>query len=203
MNHVRFAFFVAAVAAASSWAEEKLPEPTPLVREYLSCLYEGMNGINRDDAEKMTKLPMYQWEAKSDCKVAYANQRFLSWIVTEFEYVGGAHGSWRVTVGSIFIPAGKRIALQALYENSAEKEELQTAWCSAVAQYEKEHKFIFDKRELFLTENFYLDGTSIHFVYNPYEIAGYAAGVIEIIVPWTHGVLAIDRNVGLSNKTAK
>ena len=203
MNHVRFACLVAAVAAVNSWAEEKSPEPTPLVREYLSCLYDGMNGINRDDPEKMTKLPMYQWEAKSDSKVVYANQRFLSWIVTEFEYVGGAHGSWRVTVGSIFIPAGKRIALSALYENSAEKEELQTAWCRAVAQYEKKHKLTFDKRELSLTENFYFDGTGIHFVYNPYEIAGYAAGVIEIIVPWTHGVLAIDRNVGLPDKTAK
>ena len=202
MNYVRFAFLVAAVAAVNSWAEEKSPEPTPLVREYLSCLYDGMNGINRDDPEKMTKLPMYQWEAKSNCKVVYANKRFLSWIVTEFEYVGGAHGSWRVTVGSIFVPTGKRIALPALYENSAEKEELQTALRRAAAQYAKEHELSFDKRELSLTENFYLDGTSIHFVYNPYEIAGYAAGVIEIIVPWTHGVLAVDRNVELPNKTA-
>ena len=202
MNHVRLAFLVAAVAAVNSWAEEQSPGPTPLVREYLSCLHDGMNGITRDDAEKMTKLPMYQWEANSDCKVVYANKRFLSWIVTEFEYAGGAHGAWRVTVGSIFVPSGKRIALPALYENPAEKEELQTAWRRAVAQYGKEHGLTFDKKELSLTENFYLDGTGIHFVYNPYEIAGYAAGVIEIIVPWTHGVLAVDRNVELSNKTA-
>lgn len=35
-----------------------------------------------------------------------------------------------------------------------------------------------------MTENFYLDDCGIHFIYNPYEIDCYAAGTIDIFVPW-------------------
>ena len=34
-----------------------------------------------------------------------------------------------------------------------------------------------------LTENFYFDDRAIHFIYNQYEIACYADGIIEAIVP--------------------
>ena len=34
-----------------------------------------------------------------------------------------------------------------------------------------------------LTENFYFDDQTIHFFYNQYEIACYADGIIEAIVP--------------------
>ena len=34
-----------------------------------------------------------------------------------------------------------------------------------------------------LTENFYFDDQAIHFIYNQYEIACYADGIIEAIVP--------------------
>ena len=33
-------------------------------------------------------------------------------------------------------------------------------------------------------ENFYFDDQAIHFIYNQYEIACYADGIIEAIVAW-------------------
>ena len=33
--------------------------------------------------------------------------------------------------------------------------------------------------------NFYLDDKGIHFIYDPYEIDCYAAGTIDIFVPYT------------------
>ena len=35
-----------------------------------------------------------------------------------------------------------------------------------------------------LGENFYIDKKGIHFIYDPYEIACYASGTIDIIVPY-------------------
>ena len=35
-----------------------------------------------------------------------------------------------------------------------------------------------------MTENFYIDEKGIHFVYEPYEIHCYAAGIIDILVPY-------------------
>ena len=35
-----------------------------------------------------------------------------------------------------------------------------------------------------MTENFYIDENGIHFIYDPYEIASFAAGTIDIFVPY-------------------
>ena len=35
-----------------------------------------------------------------------------------------------------------------------------------------------------ITENFYLDGKGIHFIYDPYEIDCFGAGTIDIFVPY-------------------
>ena len=34
-----------------------------------------------------------------------------------------------------------------------------------------------------ITENFYLDDKGVHFIYQPYEIAPFATGTIDIFVP--------------------
>jgi len=44
-------------------------------------------------------------------------------------------------------------------------------------------KYVVDK-EVQMTENFYIDEKGIHFIYNPYEIACFAAHTIDIFVPY-------------------
>ena len=44
-------------------------------------------------------------------------------------------------------------------------------------------KYVVDK-EVQMTENFYIDEKGIHFIYDPYEIASFAAGTIDIFVPY-------------------
>jgi hypothetical protein len=34
-----------------------------------------------------------------------------------------------------------------------------------------------------ITENFYLDDKGVHFIYQPYEIAPFATGTVDIFVP--------------------
>ena len=36
-----------------------------------------------------------------------------------------------------------------------------------------------------VTENFFVDDESIHWIYNPYEIAPYALGAIEVSIPYS------------------
>ena len=42
-------------------------------------------------------------------------------------------------------------------------------------------EFIGEKPEI--TENFYLDKDGIHFIYQPYEIAPFATGAVDVLVP--------------------
>ena len=34
-----------------------------------------------------------------------------------------------------------------------------------------------------MTENFYLDDKGVHFIYQPYEIAPFATGTVDVFVP--------------------
>jgi hypothetical protein len=38
--------------------------------------------------------------------------------------------------------------------------------------------------QLFLTHNFYISGDSVVFHYNPYDIAPYSEGAIDVVVPY-------------------
>ena len=43
----------------------------------------------------------------------------------------------------------------------------------------------FDMSCVNVTENFFVDDDGIHWIYNPYEIAPYAVGNIEVVLPYS------------------
>ena len=118
-------------------------------------------------------------EFNKDYKVVYADRDYLSFYTKEYSYLGGAHGNTAIRVGTIsratgrilkvgdFVADVKRAALKnALYDGAVKalggKENLQS--------------------EVEVVENFYLAKDGLHFVYNEYEIACYAAGPVEVAI---------------------
>jgi hypothetical protein len=104
-------------------------------------------------------------------------------------YAGGAHGSYGteywvfdrdlarfVTLGDIF-GADEREALhEAVVESLRKRFEL--------ARDEGLTAAGFFSDELVLTENFFLSGEGVGFHWNPYELAPYVFGEIEVVVPY-------------------
>ncbi len=118
-------------------------------------------------------------EFNKEYKVVYADRDYLSFYTKEYSYLGGAHGNTAIRVGTIsratgrilkvgdFVADVKRAALKnALYDGAVKalggKENLQS--------------------EVEVVENFYLAKDGLHFVYNEYEIACYAAGPVEVAI---------------------
>ena len=118
-------------------------------------------------------------EFNKEYKIVYADRDYLSFYTKEYSYLGGAHGNTVIRVGTIsratgrvlkvgdFVADVKRAALKnALYDGAVKalggKENLQP--------------------EVDVVENFYLAKDGLHFVYNEYEIACYAAGSVEVVV---------------------
>ena len=118
-------------------------------------------------------------EFNKEYKIVYADRDYLSFYVKEYSYLGGAHGNTIIRVGTIsrttgrvlkvddFVADGKRAALKkALHDGAVKalggKENLQS--------------------EVDVVENFYLAKDGLHFVYNEYEIACYAAGPVEVVI---------------------
>lgn len=118
-------------------------------------------------------------EFNKDYKIVYADRDYLSFDTKEYSYFGGAHGNTVIRVGTIsratgrilkvgdFVTDVKRAALKnALYDGAVKalggKENLQS--------------------EVEVVENFYIAKDGLHFVFNEYEIACYAAGPVELVI---------------------
>ena len=119
------------------------------------------------------------WERSSSYKVVYADADYLSFRAEEYAYNGGAHGGTKVTVGTLrrkdgtrarladFVPAEKMPALaKALFDGV-------TRQIGGAENLQGEVKPI---------ENFHVAKDGLHFVYNEYEVACYAAGRIDVVV---------------------
>ena len=149
-------------------------------QEYISMLKSCENPAELMNVETL------HWQSNSDYKIVYADNNIVSFRCETYSYSGGAHGMPDTKVGTI--KNGKLLKLADLPDLS----KIQTLWQQALqahcqfAEIKKYSDFIGSEPQL--TENFYLDDKGIHFIYQPYEIAPFAAGTIEIFIPLPLGV---------------
>ena len=118
-------------------------------------------------------------EFKKEYRMVYADERYLSFRCEEFAYMGGAHGSTRITVGTFERGSGRRLELKDVLEGRNEAELKRELRAKAIEQLGGEEEL---QGEPGLTENFYLAADGWHFVYNEYEIACYARGAVEVTI---------------------
>lgn len=131
------------------------------------------------------------WDKRSKYEIICRDADKVSYRATEYQYTGGAHGYTSVQVGTVNRKTGRKYRLADIVPESRRDELLRKvredialrhygAKSYAEWRARKEIAF-FDEPQL--TENFYFDDRAIHFIYNQYEIACYADGIIEAIVP--------------------
>ena len=120
------------------------------------------------------------WSRKYSYNVVYAKNGFVSFYCREDYYTGGAHDNHNIKVGTLY--CGKQLRLSDLPELDKIEKLFQQALRSR-KDFEEIKTYNCGK-EVKMTENFYIDEKGIHFVYEPYEIHCYAAGIIDILVPY-------------------
>lgn len=150
------------------------------------CRETAMTPVEKEDpSDPMTKADwmvgasITTQEFNKEYKIVYADKDYLSFYTEEYLYLGGAHGHTLVRVGTIsratgrilkvgdFVADGERAALKKALRDGAVK-----------ALGGAEHL----QSEVDVTENFYLAQDGLHFIYNEYEIACYAAGSVEVVI---------------------
>ena len=137
---------------------------------------------DEDDSEYEQK---YNYEDKFDMNVFWRNDNFLTVTYTVYNYTGGAHGNYSETYSTFDLNNNTAVLLKNVIKNPEEK-----AWnrilkecLLADVKYEDiEDMLLVDA--IFPNDSFYFDNEGITFVYSPYEIAAYAAGVIYLRVPF-------------------
>ena len=126
---------------------------------------------------------------KIECK----NENFLSISTFNDDYLGGAHGVYfqnnvvvnlntieKIQETEIFLPDYKeplaRIIREKLLKVMAE---------NAGSDDADLKEYFFDFDSIYPNNNFLMDDKGLHYVYNVYEIASYAAGMFEVFIPYS------------------
>ena len=148
-----------------------ITEHNSMDQEYIDLIKNWKN------PGELGQLAEMHWESKCDCQIVYASEKLVSYKIFSWYYTGGAHGMSDTQVGTV--RNGRVLNLADLPEN------IETLWRKALKSH-PEFEVIMEysgSDEPQITENFYLDDKGIHFIYQPYEIAPFAAGTIDVFVP--------------------
>lgn len=119
------------------------------------------------------------WERKADYRIVYADAKYVSFRAEEYAYNGGAHGNTKITVGTIDRKTGKVLKASDLIPSERKTEVLAALQAGVVKQIGGKENL---QGEVKIIDNCFVAKDGIHFVYNEYEVACYAAGTIEVVV---------------------
>lgn len=171
MKKITLFYFAGALATICGCANTTANNS--MAQEYIDLIKNWKN------PKELAAIPTMYWESKCDYKIVYASEKLVSYKIVSWSYSGGAHGMTDTKVGTI--RNGKVLKLSDLPEN------IETLWQRALNSH-PEIKTIkeyatFLNEEPQITDNFYLDDKGIHFIYQPYEIAPFATGIVDVLVP--------------------
>lgn len=130
------------------------------------------------------------WSYEGNVAPILDTMGILSFMFNEYSFSGGAHGNGYQEFYNFDLETGELLTLNDLLEGDYEG-----AVNELIERYFREMEDLADtvslqegglfEDSIALNENFYLTPNELGFYYNPYEIAPYAAGPKEIIIPYT------------------
>lgn len=131
--------------------------------------------------------------------ITFLNSRYCCIETIGYEYSGGAHGTPFKEYFVFDRETGERLGLSDILENS--QEELQAMVGKAFRALNEKTNFAFESPEdlehtvsddVSYDSEFYLTEEGIAFYYSPYEIAPYAEGFPEVVIPYRDLEIKID-----------
>lgn len=128
------------------------------------------------------------WEAKIAGEVSYEDKNTITIALNSYLFTGGAHGYTAKGFLNFDKRKGKEIENWELFKDTAHFEKFAEAKFriqEAIPQDDAINStgFMFEQDEFYLPENIGLTEKGLALLYNQYEVASYADGVIELILP--------------------
>jgi hypothetical protein len=146
----------------------------------LKCYIDSISQTLRDEsADMLVGSSMTTEEYKSKYTVSFADEKYISFRAEEYSYTGGAHGSNKITVGTIDRKTGRRMCLKDFVSADKLPELTKILHAKVITKLGGKEKLQGEVRPI---ENFCVVKGGLKFVYNEYEVACYAAGAIEVVV---------------------
>lgn len=136
--------------------------------------------------------PSFNWISMAYTDILWNADSLVSLQFTHYDFTGGAHGLESVFCTVFDMKKNKALNLSDVFKPGYEKKLQQVLEKRLREQYKipegtplnAQPAGILFNKDLALTDNFYLTGNGIGFIYNPYEVAPYYVGQIELFVPF-------------------
>lgn len=130
------------------------------------------------------------WKAEIFAEVSYEDEHWLSIRLNTYTFTGGAHGYGSVRFLNFDKKKGAELESWELFRNRDDFVRF------AEAKFREQEKipdnkpinstgFMFEEDQFYLPENIGLEASGIKLLYNQYEVASYADGPIELVLPYS------------------
>ncbi len=125
------------------------------------------------------------WEASFDGEVIYQTEHVICIALTSYSFTGGAHGNMNITFYNFNPRSGDVIPEDALINDKDSFLQLaKTHFANYLESEGKNRDDFFFGEDFHLPANIGFNDEGVILLYNTYEIASYADGMIEFVIPF-------------------
>ena len=112
-------------------------------------------------------------------------EKLATFAVRYYSYTGGPHGVGGNVYLTVDMTTHKVLTLSDIIDQKKLPEVKELLWSFYTDSGRIKDEEAFTKKTDFdVSKNFYLAHDGIHFIYHEYEIASYAAGEQDLVIPW-------------------
>jgi len=122
------------------------------------------------------------WEDLHDEQVIFNQNNILIVSQTDYAFTGGAHGNYNTTYRHYDLEKNKLITVNDVFVKGYEKT-VKPLLMDAFKENNLDMFFIDEKKGIQPSPDFKITPQKIYFLYQPYEIAPYVWGVVELGIP--------------------
>lgn len=165
----------------------KMYEKTNIMNLYQMAMVEYEYSVANN-------FPVRQFEAFTDYNVTYNQSCAISLYFDQYEYAGGAHGLTTRSSDSWNVLKSKKIELTDIFPHRSDVrdymisnilEQIEQEIQTGDSPYFEDYKRLVN--ENFKLNNFYLTKEGVVLYFQQYDIAPYASGIPEFVIPYTIG----------------
>ena len=158
---------------------------------YTKSYKTNMVSLYNQDRADTTKRAWYQYHYVIETSTQKGSKGTVVYLATIDYYEGGAHGVNQLITMNFEEKTGRQLTLSDIFATGYEqplksvllKALKEKTGCTTLGAL-KEKGYLYSM-DIFPSENFILSEETITFIYNPYEIAPYAMGSTELIIPYS------------------
>lgn len=161
------------------------------VMQYLSEGHDAIGQHESDLAETEAASTWMNYEENVIGDVLYNADGIISYQVVADSYTGGAHGNKTVDNGVFDLNTLKQLSIANVFKDASlpdlhasllNRLMIQNG-CSTIDELAEKGQFT-APNDIVATDNFYVNEDGITWTYDPYEIAPYSVGVVQITLSW-------------------